>query len=79
MNFGIYEHYKGNRYEVIGVAHHSETKEEMVMYKMLYDTPDFPAGSLWVRPKAMFFEMVEVSGQTVPRFRYVGLNEKSPG
>ncbi|WP_111413417.1 DUF1653 domain-containing protein [Billgrantia lactosivorans] len=60
---GIYSHYKGNRYEVLGVAHHSETEELLVAYRALYG--DY---GLWVRPLAMFTETVEVRGEPVPRF-----------
>ena len=67
---GIYEHYKGKRYEVIGIVHHSETLEELVLYKALYETK-FGQDSLWVRPLAMFMENVEVEGKLVPRFRYL--------
>ncbi len=65
---GIYKHYKGNKYEVIGIAHHSETLEEVVVYKALYDTPDFGYGAIWVRPLAMFEEVVVVGGRAVKRF-----------
>ena len=68
---GLYEHFKGKRYEVIGTARHSETLEPMVIYKALYEG-DFPAGSIWVRPLAMFQETVTVGGKKVPRFRFVG-------
>ena len=60
---GRYRHYKGKYYEVIGVARHSETEEEFVVYRCLYG--DF---SLWVRPLAMFTETVTVEGRRVPRF-----------
>lgn len=61
---GIYRHYKGNDYEVIGCARHSETEEWMVVYRTLYG--DF---SLWVRPLEMFAGQVELeSGERVPRF-----------
>lgn len=64
---GIYRHYKGNDYEVIGTARHSETEEWMVVYRTLYG--DF---SLWVRPLTMFTEEVELdSGERVPRFAAV--------
>ena len=63
---GIYRHYKGSIYEVVGVAQHSETDEKLVVYKTLYG--DF---GLWVRPLAMFLETVEVGGKTVPRFEFV--------
>ena len=64
---GRYRHYKGQDYEVIGVARHSETEEELVVYRTLYG--DF---SLWVRPLAMFTEEIEVDGRRVKRFAYVG-------
>ena len=60
---GKYRHYKGNDYEVIGVATHSETRERMVVYRPLYGER-----ALWVRPLAMFAENVTVDGKTVPRF-----------
>ena len=63
---GIYKHYKGNLYEVIDVAKHSETEEEHVVYRTLYGD-----SSLWVRPLAMFIETVELDGQQVARFEYV--------
>lgn len=68
---GLYEHFKGKRYEVTGAARHSETLEVMVIYKALYEG-NFPRGSLWVRPLAMFTEIVSANGQAVPRFRYLG-------
>ncbi len=71
LRTGKYQHYKGKMYEVIGVAHHSETMQELVVYKALYRT-DFGDDSLWVRPKDMFIEQVVVEGQQQPRFRYVG-------
>ena len=70
MKLGIYEHYKGKRYRVIGAAHHSETMEELVVYEALYDT-DFGYGSLWVRPKAMFEEKIVVDSKSVERFKYI--------
>ena len=71
MQLGIYEHYKKKRYQVIGVARHSETLEEMVVYRALYDSEEFGDQALWVRPKAMFLEEVEIDGKLVPRFRYI--------
>ncbi|MBE5944467.1 MAG: DUF1653 domain-containing protein [Lachnospiraceae bacterium] len=62
----IYEHYKGNRYKVIGIAKHSETLEELVVYQAMYR--DY---GIWVRPKDMFFEDVLVNGEMVSRFRKV--------
>lgn len=67
----IYEHYKGKRYRVIGVARHTETREEMVVYRALYNSEEFGDHALWVRPKKMFLEEVEVDGKHIPRFRYV--------
>jgi hypothetical protein len=66
---GIYEHYKGKKYLVIGTAAHSETMERLVVYVALYDSP---GPRLWVRPRAMFQELVEVDGRSIPRFRYIG-------
>ena len=71
MKKGIYEHYKGNRYELIGTANHSETLEKMVVYKALYGE-----GDIWVRPLYMWDEEVELMGTRVPRFRYIGENEQ---
>lgn len=65
---GTYQHYKGNHYELIGIAKHSETLEELVVYKALYENE---LGNLWVRPKAMFLEEVEVDGKKMPRFRLI--------
>ena len=67
---GIYEHYKGKFYEVYGIARHSETLEEFVLYKALYKTK-FGKHSLWVRPKKMFLEKVILGNQKVPRFRFL--------
>lgn len=64
---GKYVHYKGNEYEVVGVAKHSETLEPMVVYKALYGD-----GGLWVRPYDMFFETVEINGEKIPRFKKIG-------
>lgn len=63
---GIYQHYKGPEYEVLDVVRHSETEEELVLYRPLYGER-----ALWVRPLAMFVESVVVDGAQVPRFRYV--------
>lgn len=67
IRLGRYRHYKGKEYEVIGVARHSETLEEMVVYRALYGEH-----GLWARPRAMFCEEVEVAGRKVPRFEFVG-------
>ena len=68
LKIGEYVHYKGGHYQVLGVARHSETLEELVVYKALYD-----GGSLWVRPLAMFLEDIEIDGVQRPRFMFVGL------
>jgi len=65
---GIYKHFKGNKYKVIDVVRHSETAEEMVLYKPQYKNEDFP-DQLWVRPLKMFLEKVEVDGKKVSRFK----------
>lgn len=64
---GRYRHYKGNLYQVIDVAFHSESEEPLVVYRKLYGDR-----SLWVRPLEMFLEDVLVDGQSVPRFAWVG-------
>ena len=63
---GRYRHFKGGMYEAIGLARHSETLEDMVVYRALYGD-----GGLWVRPAAMFFELVVLDGKSVPRFEKV--------
>ena len=60
---GSYRHYKGNDYKVMGVAKHSETGEDLVVYRPLYGE-----SGLWVRPLSMFIEQVDVDGTSVPRF-----------
>lgn len=69
---GKYRHYKGKEYEVTGMATHSETLEEMVIYRALYASETSEYGSLWVRPASMFRENVIVNGKEVPRFEYTG-------
>lgn len=72
---GIYRHYKGNEYEVIGIGKHSETLEDLVVYKALYATKRYATGSLWVRPAKMFKELVTVAGAKVPRFKKIHVKE----
>jgi len=67
MKPGRYQHYKGNYYQVLGVAKHSETEELLVVYLPLYGDQ-----RLWVRPLDMFEESVIVDGKQVPRFNYIG-------
>ena len=68
---GRYQHYKGKFYQVIGVARHSETLEEMVVYQGEYNDPEFGNNPIWVRPKQDFLATVEVNGQQIPRFRFM--------
>jgi hypothetical protein len=63
---GLYRHYKGGRYEVLGLVRHSETLEVMVLYRALYGEH-----GLWVRPRAMFEGQVEIDGQWVARFAHM--------
>lgn len=65
---GSYKHYKGKLYEVIGLARHSETLEELVVYKATYQND---GENLWVRPAAMFAETIMVDGKEVKRFEKV--------
>jgi hypothetical protein len=65
---GKYLHYKGGEYQVVGTALHSETLEEMVVYKPLYKSNS----EFWVRPIKMFTENVVVEGKEIPRFKFIG-------
>lgn len=71
MKLGKYKHYKNILVRVIGVALHSETLEELVVYEKLQDYGGYKKGSLWVRPKKMFLEKVKAAGKLVPRFKYI--------
>ncbi len=64
---GKYQHYSGKEYEFVGIAKHSETLEELVVYRALYGE-----GKIWVRPLAEFSGEVERGGQKIPRFKYLG-------
>ena len=64
---GRYRHFKGNEYELIGIAHHSETMEPMVVYRALYGEK-----GLWVRPASMWTEIVDRDDYHGPRFQYIG-------
>ena len=70
LPLGRYRHYKNKDYTVLGIARHSETEEELVVYRQEYGDR-----GLWVRPKQMFLETVEVDGKTIPRFRFIGGDE----
>lgn len=67
IKLGKYRHFKGNEYEVIAIAKHSETLEEMVVYKALYGD-----GDIWVRPAKMWDGAIERDGKTFKRFEYIG-------
>ena len=67
IKLGKYRHFKGNKYEVIAIAKHSETTEEYVVYRALYGD-----GGMWVRPASMWNETVERDGVTYKRFTYIG-------
>ena len=71
VKIGKYKHYKDKMYEVVGIARHSETLEELVVYRALYHSDEWGDNALWIRPKEMFLEMVEVDGKNVPRFEFV--------
>ena len=64
---GIYRHFKGNLYRLLGIANHSETMDEMVVYQAMYGEK-----GLWVRPVDMWTEHIERDGYSGPRFQYIG-------
>ncbi len=66
----LYHHYKNNPYTYVGLARHSETLEEMVIYETRYENAQ---GKVWVRPKQMFFESIELNGKSTPRFKEIPL------
>ena len=67
MKLGKYRHFKGNEYEVLAIANHSETLEKMVVYKALYGEME-----IWVRPLSMWNEEITRDGKTFKRFEYIG-------
>lgn len=69
MKLGLYKHYKGKHYQVLGICKHSETLEDLVLYETLYENEQ---SRLWVRPVAMFLERIVDDGKEVPRFEYIG-------
>ncbi len=71
VKIGKYRHFKGAEYKVLGVAKHSETLEELVVYQAFYEEQE-----IWVRPISMFYDDKEFDGKLVPRFEYIG--EENP-
>jgi len=71
FKIGIYKHYKGGEYRVLGIAKHSETCEELVVYQSLSDK------ELWARPKNMFLESVNINDKKIPRFKWLSLSENN--
>jgi hypothetical protein len=69
IEIGLYEHYKGNKYQVLGVGCHTETNEYFVVYRSLSEHAGKP--DIWIRPYTMFMEDVEIKGAKVPRFRKI--------
>jgi hypothetical protein len=72
IKIGKYEHYKGKQYEVLDVARHSETLEELVIYRALYDSEEFGSNALWARPKSIFLKKVNIDEKETCRFKYIG-------
>ncbi len=72
IKLGKYRHYKGNLYEVLSLARHSETLEDMVVYRALYGD-----GDVWVRPLSMWFDRVECENGSVLRFQYIEEQERN--
>lgn len=70
IQLGIYEHYKGQRYRVLGIAQHTETSDEFVIYQALYGDQ-----LLWARPISLFYEKVLQDSQEVSRFKFLGESE----
>jgi hypothetical protein len=69
---GLYEHTRTKkRYRILGVGNHSETLEAVVIYQSQYDDPKFGSQAIWVRPKEMFMEQVEIDGKLLPRFQQI--------
>jgi len=71
MKLGKYRHYKNKDYEVIAIAKHSETNEDLVIYKALYSCDEYPKWQIRARPQKMFEENVVVDLETMPRFKYI--------
>jgi hypothetical protein len=72
LRCGVYEHYKGKKYLLLGVARHTETGELVAVYVPLYELPENGGVQMSVRPLEMFTEQVEVDSEVRPRFRFIG-------
>ena len=76
IKLGKYQHYKGLEYQVIGMAHHTETKSPMVLYKALYDVPElnevYGETVVFARPHELFIAPVKVNNKETARFTYIG-------
>jgi len=70
VKLGRYKHYNGKFYELIAVGRIRKDKETVVVYRGLYEDPEFGKNPVWVQPKARFFENVKVDGVEMPRFQY---------
>ena len=73
IKLGIYQHHKGMKYRVLGVAKHSETLEDLVVYEALYDNK---VSKIWVRPLEMFLDKIEKDGELINRFEFVEEDKK---
>ena len=71
---GIYQHYSGRKYRLIGTGWHSETLEEVVIYQALYNSNKFGPEAIWVRPRKMFLENIKNDNYSGPRFKFIGKN-----
>jgi len=71
IKIGKYKHYKGKLYQVLGLARHSETLEELIVYQALYESKEFGNHAIWVRPVKMFTENVVFEGKSVKRFTFI--------
>ncbi|MEK9726593.1 MAG: DUF1653 domain-containing protein [Candidatus Margulisiibacteriota bacterium] len=75
IKLGKYRHYKGQEYELIGLAHHTETKTPMVLYKALYEVPElndiYGKTVIFTRPYELFIETIELNNKRIPRFKYL--------
>lgn len=71
IKLGKYKHYKGKFYKVIGIAHHSETLEKLVVYQALYTSKEFGKNAIWVRPLKMFLGTININEKSIPRFEFI--------